>query len=150
MTATNHVVAGALIATYLHNPWLAIPVAVASHFALDSLPHIEYLKDKTDNQSLRFFIRLAADCGLAASILVTILLLQPAGVALILVCGIAAASPDLMWLYYLVLKKGPESSKRPAIVKLHAKVQKYTSVKLWPVELAWLLITGGLLATRLH
>ncbi len=123
MTATNHVIAGALIATYLPNPWLAIPVAVASHFAMDAMPHFD-APVKVDEQRAKFFIWLMPDFAIAASILTTLFLLQPSNVWLLLTCGVAAASPDLMWLYYLVLAKDKNRANWPTIAKFHAWCKK--------------------------
>ncbi len=39
MLLTNHVLTGAALALTIHNPVLAAPLALASHFALDSIPH---------------------------------------------------------------------------------------------------------------
>ncbi len=39
MLETPHVVVGAAIATVIPNPFLAIPLAFLSHFALDMIPH---------------------------------------------------------------------------------------------------------------
>jgi hypothetical protein len=39
MIFTPHAVAGAAIGILIPNPWLAVPVAIASHYALDSLLH---------------------------------------------------------------------------------------------------------------
>ncbi len=39
MTGFNHAVTGALIAGAVGNPFLAIPLAFASHFVLDAIPH---------------------------------------------------------------------------------------------------------------
>lgn len=137
---------GAIVATLVHNPVLAVPLAFASHFALDAIPHFDYpTHDQIDQ---RFFMWLAADAGLAASILAAIFFLQPSGVTLILLCAIVAASPDLMWLYYLVYKRGQNKAKWPWIVKFHSRIQSSSST-FWPIELLWLLITGAYLATRL-
>lgn len=42
MTATNHALTGALIATVVDKPLIALPLALASHFAIDMLPHFGY------------------------------------------------------------------------------------------------------------
>lgn len=149
MTATNHVVMGALIATAVHNPVLAIPLAFAAHFALDSIPHFDS-PTKPGVYDLRYFIWLAADCAFAASILAAIALLQPPGVWLLLACGVACASPDLMWIYYLIIKKGKNKDRWPRLVRFHYDSQKHTGARFWPVELSWLLLTGGLLVSRLY
>lgn len=39
MTATAHALIGAAIAAKVINPFLAIPLAIISHFALDLVPH---------------------------------------------------------------------------------------------------------------
>ena len=39
MLETPHVIVGATIATKIPNPLIAIPLALASHFLLDSIPH---------------------------------------------------------------------------------------------------------------
>lgn len=148
MTATNHVVTGALIATYVHNPWLAIPVAFASHFVLDSIPHTRFPEIGGKNP-MRFLIALATDAGVAGSILMTLILLQPPNWLLLVGCGIAAASPDLMWLYYIIFKKSKDKAQWPALVKFHARIQK-ESLKFIPIEAVWFVVVSGLLVTRLY
>jgi hypothetical protein len=149
MTATNHVLTGALIATAVHNPFIALPLALISHFALDALPHFD-APAKPGVYDVYYFKWLAVDCGLAASILLTLLLLQPPAVWLLMACGIVAASPDLMWIYYLLLRPGSKPEHWPWLVRFHAQIQKHTSPKMWPVELAWFLAVGGLLAIQLQ
>lgn len=39
MLETPHVAVGIAIATKFPNPWIAIPLAAASHFVLDKVPH---------------------------------------------------------------------------------------------------------------
>ncbi len=39
MVATTHAIVGASIAARIPNPYLAIPLAILSHFALDLTPH---------------------------------------------------------------------------------------------------------------
>ena len=42
MTATNHAITGAIIATVIHKPAIALPIALLSHFATDAIPHFGY------------------------------------------------------------------------------------------------------------
>ncbi len=61
MTATGHAIIGTVIAAKIGNPLLAIPIALASHFVADALPHWDtgyHRKQKTRNS---FFIQSAAD-----------------------------------------------------------------------------------------
>lgn len=39
MLSISHTLAGAAIATHVHNPYLAIPLILASHYLLDAIPH---------------------------------------------------------------------------------------------------------------
>jgi hypothetical protein len=39
MLVTNHVLSGAALGAAVRSPWLAFPLGVASHFALDATPH---------------------------------------------------------------------------------------------------------------
>ncbi len=39
MTATGHAIIGTLIAAKIGNPYLAVPLAIASHIAADLIPH---------------------------------------------------------------------------------------------------------------
>jgi hypothetical protein len=42
MTASNHVLTGTAIALAIHQPLAALPLAFASHFVLDALPHFGF------------------------------------------------------------------------------------------------------------
>jgi hypothetical protein len=39
MTAVNHVIMGSVVVAAVGNPVLGVPLALASHFLLDALPH---------------------------------------------------------------------------------------------------------------
>jgi hypothetical protein len=43
MILTTHALVGAAIGKSLNNPWLVIPASLAVHYALDIIPHGEYL-----------------------------------------------------------------------------------------------------------
>ena len=43
MILVTHILSGAVIGENLDNPWLIIPTAFLVHFALDALPHGEYI-----------------------------------------------------------------------------------------------------------
>jgi hypothetical protein len=99
MTATNHVLAGSALALVVKQPALAVSVAFLLHFVLDALPHYGHRDDQSPEQSLdRLDWLLPADATVAAIVLATIAILHPAGWLLMVACGIACASPDLMWM----------------------------------------------------
>lgn len=41
MLATPHIMIGAAVGKVIRRPWLALPVAFMSHFALDFIPHLD-------------------------------------------------------------------------------------------------------------
>ncbi|MEK7602763.1 MAG: hypothetical protein AAB459_00775 [Patescibacteria group bacterium] len=121
MTATNHTASGILIGTLLPLP-LAIPLALASHFVLDAIPH--YTDDELNKDPKKFMKYLIIDCGMAASLLIATIVLVPGGWFGLVLCGILAASPDLMWLPYWL--KSQEVNKKEytnIFEKFHHKIQ---------------------------
>jgi hypothetical protein len=58
MILTTHILAGALIGREINNPYAVAGLAVAVHFALDLLPHGDYLNKKS---KLREFWKVAVD-----------------------------------------------------------------------------------------
>lgn len=41
MLATSHIIAGAAVGKAVRRPWVALPIAFLSHFALDAVPHLD-------------------------------------------------------------------------------------------------------------
>ena len=105
MTATNHALTGALIAVVVDQPLLAIPLALASHFVLDILPHFGVSKNPKVRNASKLFRRVTITdlliCGLI--FLVAPLVYDNLGVSLIVLwaCMFAAICPDLVWGYRL-------------------------------------------------
>lgn len=146
MTASNHVVAGALIATAIAQPVVAIPLAFASHFVMDALPHYgDTNKASWLNRNFKYI--LTVDLLLASVFILTIVLLQPASWVLLAVCAIIAVSPDILWLPYFLADLKHEQ-------KEHSKLAKFLKWIQWG-ERPWgiyleVLVLGGLLATFLQ
>lgn len=113
MTGSNHVVTGALVAAVVHQPQLAIPLAFLSHFVLDALPHYG---DNSDHSWLRthFDKVLIVDACITTAFLVTLAMTQPAHWLLMIICGLVAVSPDILWLpYYIADRKGNPKEHGP-------------------------------------
>jgi hypothetical protein len=91
MLVTNHVLSGALLGAAVRRPAAALPLGVASHFALDALPHWGGWLSRSH------FLRVAAADGLTglavmgAAAAVT----PPARRAAVVAGMIGAALPDL-------------------------------------------------------
>jgi hypothetical protein len=145
MTATNHVLTGAIIGASIGSPLLALPIALLSHFLLDAVPHYS---DETMHHAHKSFIAiLFTDMVLAASILIWLALMSPVGWQIMVACAVVAASPDLMWLPpWLIELKGKIPKPFGKIRQFHHAVQ--WSTKPWGilVELAWALTSFIILA----
>lgn len=137
MTATNHGLAGAVIAIALHKyPAAAVAAAPFSHFVLDALPHFG---ETLDAKSSRFLRRLALDMALAVAATLFIASLWPGISLLIIACAFLAASPDLMWLYYYYLRPTPEK-KWGRLAKFHSRIQWSQTPPGIVVEAVWFAI----------
>src|SRR5688572_9701730 len=124
MRAINHAVTGALIGTAVGQPLLALPLAYASHFVLDGIPHWESDEKDLSNRMMRsvFLGALVVD---ALSCFALFCWLIYSGAVLPAFCAVAAASPDFMWLPMFVKSlrdQKPELPRGP-LARLHIKVQ---------------------------
>lgn len=61
MTATGHALIGTVIAAKIGNPVLAVPIALASHFLADALPHWDTGTNKAEKSKRTFFIESMFD-----------------------------------------------------------------------------------------
>ena len=101
MTATNHVLAGALLGTYLPLP-VAIPAALASHFVMDFLPHFGSPAHERNNS--RFYREIiAADTLISLTFGFCALLLNQ---WVLFICGAIAYSPDVALVRYYISRGG--------------------------------------------
>ena len=55
MTATGHAIIGVVIASKIANPYIAIPLAIASHLAADAFPHWDTATNKAKKSRARVF-----------------------------------------------------------------------------------------------
>lgn len=136
MTATNHTLTGALIVALIDKPLIALPLAFLSHFVLDGLPHFGWeIKRKS------FFLILAADMAIAASLLLTMIILQLPNWQWLVAGGILGASPDLLWLYYLVLERMGHKKEYNLFARFASKIQWSESHIGIVYEAIWLVAT---------
>jgi hypothetical protein len=114
---TNHVLSGALIGALTRRPAPAFALGVASHFALDAVPHWG------DWDSQRSFLRVAVPDGLIGlAAMGTFAALSPAERRPAVVAGMAgAALPDLDKPVKLCFGRSPF----PAVVdRFHGRIQR--------------------------
>ncbi len=129
MTAVNHVLAGALIGATIQQPAIALPLALASHFILDAMPHFGFTyKGWQERLRHRKLVNVVAVYDIIILAIVTYLLLRASPSALVILCAIIALLPDLVWVYRFII---PEKwgTKAPSegmwLTKFHYTIQKY-------------------------
>lgn len=152
MTATNHAVTGALIGLAAANPILALPLAFASHFVLDSLPHFDppgNEQERVGARRLRYqLLAEATACGL---IVLGLALSRPEHWLVAAFSAFAAASPDLFWIpKFIEAQKGRNlTPSKNWFLRFHTWVQWKTGPKLAVVELAWFAVFFPLYLTKI-
>ena len=149
MTISNHMLAGTLIAVVIKQPLLALPLAFASHFVLDSLPHFGY-----EQRGFGELFRHKITYVVQALSIVGLVLLAATGVYgwnLALLAGIIAVSPDLEWgyRYFFFERKGLTPPKTP-LTDFHQKIQ--WCERSWGIFSEAILFSIGfvILLARLH
>lgn len=97
MNVSNHVLVGSAIALTVRQPAVALPLALASHYVLDALPHFGYHR-KGYQEIFRHkltYVATALDC-IGVGVLLAAVATQSWPVFL---AACVAASPDIEWLY---------------------------------------------------
>lgn len=128
MLITNHVLCGAVIGAVTRRPAAAFALGVASHFALDVVPHW----GDWDSQS--HFLRVAVRDGLAGlAVMGAAAAVAPPEARLSVVAGMAgAALPDLDKPAVIYLGHSPFPR---AIDRFHSAIQREAGSRWW-VEVA--------------
>jgi len=125
MLETPHVFVGAVIASKIPNPLIAIPLAFASHFILETVPHwnphLNTETEKFGKPTKKSTIITIVDSTVAlvsGSLIAWQALPNTNQAILILACCLASVLPDLLEAPYFFLKV------RTAWVKKWIKFQK--------------------------
>jgi hypothetical protein len=156
MTATNHAITGALVATLLKEPLLAIPVAFVIHFVMDTIPHfgfkVEGVEDlKKRNLDKLFKKVLISDVAVAALLLfiIPIALSEAYSWWVVLACMIACISPDLVWAYRFYYEiRSKKLLPQSWLTKFHNYIQWAETPKGAIFEAAWFLVSASILLAR--
>ena len=141
MQALNHVAFGTLIAVTIKQPALVAPIALASHFALDALPH--YGEDpRAPRGSSLYHYRILLD-GLASLTFIALICRTfPEYFGVILLGTFFALLPDFFWPHALYIKQNNRLWK---FLKFHKQIQKFESPKGAYVEIIWFAATLALI-----
>lgn len=137
MTATNHVLTGAVIATVVASPVIAVPLAFASHFVLDAIPHFGIHEDDTLKRNGHWLFRsvVVTDTVLtiAALALVPIALHNHVNAWAVLAAMFAALLPDLLWIPHFIHEVR------------HNIARARTTFMIWHQQIQWSETPWGLL-----
>ena len=103
MTATGHALIGTVIAAKVGNPTLAIPIAIASHFLADALPHWDTGTNKTTKSKRLFLIESFFDVllGFILSWLLIVWIFPSTNLGYAFLIIIMAQLPDWLTAPYL-------------------------------------------------
>lgn len=125
MTGLNHYLVGVASAVVLKNPLIVLPIAFASHFAMDALPHFGL---KFSDGRGRVLMRVTAiDTAILAVAIIFTLQNYPVWYML---AGLFAMSPDAAWVYrFSISEKFGKLPPQPAnrFNTWHESIQKFES-----------------------
>jgi hypothetical protein len=155
MTITNHMLAGSVIALAINEPILVLPLAYASHFFMDALPHFGYPGGHNFSEAIKIASkhRLSYIVSVATTITVIGVLsfLVINSLWLALVCGFLAVIPDgLMLLNYVLFERKGYAPKGPRLylylnLQLHGKVQNERPEYLYVEVLVFIMLLATLI-----
>jgi len=105
MTATGHALIGTVIAAKIGNPYLAAPIALASHFLADALPHWDTGYHRQQISKQRFFIKSVLDVilGFVLSYLLIFFIFPSTNLIYAFIMILIAQAPDWLTAPYLFL-----------------------------------------------
>jgi hypothetical protein len=151
VTATNHALTGAIIGLVVGEPLIALPVALASHFVCDAIPHFgdgtgSLKRLKTDS----FRIYLVVEFCLCVTLVALLAVFHPEHWFLASVCAFLATSPDLIWINkYLKTRRG-QKWKRNAFEAFASNIQWFEKPIGAVVEVAWFVAALIIIIPFLH
>jgi hypothetical protein len=136
MLSLNHGLTGIVLGAYLPLP-VAIPVAFASHFVMDALPHYGIAQEKR-NASRTYKLIVACDTLLALAFAAALIPLQKWNME---ITGWVAYGPDALWVAHY-FKNGRNLYIQPKhwFLRFHQRIQRYERPWGIIVELAYLAI----------
>ncbi len=138
MTGLNHAVTGALVAAVINKPLVALPAALASHFAADVIPHWNYYLRP---HIARRQVIMMADLALSLALLLILALTVDANPYLVFMGGLLGVLPDTMWLRFFITGKtdflGGNERLINRLRRFHLWIQWSETTKGFFVELLW-------------
>lgn len=122
MNTFNHAALGAIIGLTVH-PVLAVPMAFASHFLLDAIPHFGYPEKEGYGGALKHRLTYAFLVFDAVGWLILAYLLYGQSL-FVWFCAFLAVSPDIFWVYrYFWFERKGLKPPGDDITLWHRKIQ---------------------------
>lgn len=153
MTATNHALTGALIGLAVANPVVALPMAFASHFVLDAVPHYGGSHNPLHWMRSRLFKSLlVVDVCFCIGLVLILSSARPAHWLVAALCAFVATSPDLFWVkqFLTAVRRNHFVPGKALFLRFHDFVQWFQRPIGWVVECAWFAGAVVLLLGFLH
>jgi len=136
MRAINHALTGAVIGLTISQPAVAVPVAFASHFALDMVPHFGNDSEAVGGKNFRNW--LVADALLCVALVAVLLMVRPHYWWLAALCAFAAAAPDLASApRFFALQRGRRYQTASMFIRLAKRIQWFERPIGAVVEITW-------------
>ncbi len=135
MIAINHAMTGAIIGLTVHNPVVAVVVALLSHLVCDMIPH--FGADAAKIKTTAFAAYLVID-ALLCVLLVSVLLVS--GVShwlLAAVCAFVATAPDFIWIRRFVAARHNTTFHPNRLEMFLKRIQWFERPSGAVVELVW-------------
>lgn len=143
MFLSNHVITGAVIALGVKDPVAAAPLAFASHFALDSVPHFGF--KGASFKTPKGFALGAVDGAVSLAVYLYLISNYPQHFWLITVGMFFAALPDLFYIPEILFNKRFDPK---AMRSFHHKIQIELPRGIL-IEMIWGYLIVGLLGSLL-
>jgi hypothetical protein len=148
MTGINHVVTGAVIAGVVQQPALALPLAFASHFMLDSMPHFGFQNWDKARLKQKRLINGVITVDVVLIILIIILFISQGAPTLFYIAGFVAFSPDLAWVHQFIVNRQLETSENKphgGFNEFHERIQSRERPSGIYIEVAYLFMISVIL-----
>ena len=134
MFLTNHALTGTLIGLEVSEPLVIAPLAFASHFVMDGIPHFGNPKWKSAKgfRDWHFLVMGSIDFMIAVGVTLGACLAWPDRAARIFLGSFFAALPDLFYIPEIIFNKRLDKRLR----RIHARIQ-------WSETPAGIFVEGG-------
>lgn len=144
MFLTNHTLTGLVLGLNIADPVLLAPTALASHFALDAIPHYGDKRLVLDGSATgKFKFILLSDGALSVALCAFTVLMWPQQTLHLAIGIFFATLPDLLYIPRQIFNGWVPSR---LYARFHKTIQWAEIPSGWTVELAWAYYVSTLIA----